>query len=526
MGQSGTGHKEKNSGENGQKRTQKITLHIEENVARMKLLQALQNVGHQLKSADDEEDQTQKADRQAGQSSLGGERQIEIITWHKDVNGLIQNIFMDMASEHFSASQALPTGEPVVYLFTRFPHWSETFLQREVRAMAALGVPLELHSLWGGADDFEGLPVKRFRKRKLAHLIYRLPWLMLTRPRVIGRWLELLILRQPISLLNLAENLLGFGFALVHAGHFRRRRIHHFHGVWATMPGAAAMGLSELTGHPYTLGAHAYDVFLHGGDPFLREKMAGALFVHTSVEATRRQLLTLTDEPDKIVLVRRGLNHFPPFAPQPLAVDQPLSLVSVGRLVAKKGLSFQLAIYAALRDAGIFFTAGIIGEGPLRQALQEEIFRLGLEDQVTLTGALSYAQTEEKLARAHGFLFTGIIDAEGNRDGVPNVVPEAMASGALVLTSPMDGVLEVIAHRETGFVQPVNQPSAWVETIRTLQSDPELAARVRQQARQWVETNFNAEKNAASLYREAIARKKAIRAKNLPVALAPSALSI
>ena len=469
---------------------------------------ALQNIGDQLDTSQNQEDKGKITHRHAGKMFRRDCVCFGIVAWHGLKNRVIQTIFLFMASELSRNNPSFPPAEPVIYLFTRFPHWSETFLQREVRAMAKLGVALELHTLWGGEDHFEGLPVRRFAKWKLAKLLYLLPRTALTNPGFIGRWLEKLVGTRPISLLNLGENLLGLAFAILHAPEFRRRRLHHFHAVWATMPAAAALGLHELTGHPYSMGAHAYDVFEHGGDPFLREKMASALFVHTSVGATRERLYQFTSEPDKIVLVRRGLNSLPPRTFAGFSPGEPRRIISIGRLVPKKGFYYQLAVYAALRAAGFDFRAEIIGDGPLRESLKERIRTMGLTGCVTLAGALSQDEVQERLQRADVFLFTGIIDADGNRDGVPNVLPEAMAHGVLVLASPMDGVCEVIEDGVTGFLCPVDQPEQWVHRLRELENNPNLRQSVREQARDWVEGHFVAEANARRLLETAVERRK------------------
>ena len=272
----------------------------------------------------------------------------------------------------------MPAAPVIAYLFTTFPKSTETFLQREVEGLQAAGVRLRLYSMWGGGGEFNGLSVARFPKWKLLSLIVWLPWLVVRRPRVLGELVRGAASRRPPSALNFFENLLGLGFGLVHAAHFRRERPAHLHAVWAGAPAAAAWLLGRLDGHPWSGAAHAYDLYQHGGDGWLREKLAAAQWVHTSTAMARQTLLEKGLPPAGIHVIRRGLTTLPPLKPlrSPRA---PLRLLCVARLVPKKGLSQQLDIYAALQAAGVDFAARIAGEGPLRPMLEARARELGVE---------------------------------------------------------------------------------------------------------------------------------------------------
>src|SRR5687768_5541058 len=162
----------------------------------------------------------------------------------------------------------------VAYFFTRFPHPTETFLQREVRAMRRLGVQPLLFSWHGGASEFEGLSVRRFSKWRLVSLVWHAAREWWWHPREMNALARSLFLTWPRDWLNCWENLFGAAIAVVVAPEFRRDRVDHIHAVWASLPAMVAWNLSRSTGIPFSIGAHAYDVFEHGGDWFLREKCA------------------------------------------------------------------------------------------------------------------------------------------------------------------------------------------------------------------------------------------------------------
>lgn len=386
----------------------------------------------------------------------------------------------------------------ISYLFTSFPVASETFLQRELRLMARQGVSLEIHSIWGGETRWEGHSVNKFSYGKLFRLLWALPYWSIRRPDVLRATMQRLFQHEIYSLQNLGELLMGLGFAVVMARHFEKEKPDLLHGVWATMPATAAWLLHKLTGIPFTMGAHAYDVFLHGGDCLLPAKVTSARMIHTTTEATRRRLLAIGASPDNVVLIRRGLDYFPAFKALRQQLE-PIRLLSVGRMVPKKGFEDQLRIYKALKDAGIPFQARIVGDGKLRKQLLALREVLDLRQEVSFLGWLGYDAVMEEYAWADAMVFTGKVAANGDRDGLPNVIPEAMACGLLVLTTPVSGTTEAITHGKTGWVLPGTRTSAWVSTIREIQVHPSAIEPYRHEARQWVEKNFDSRHNAMLL---------------------------
>jgi colanic acid/amylovoran biosynthesis glycosyltransferase len=387
----------------------------------------------------------------------------------------------------------------VAYFFTRFPHLTETFLQREVSAMIRLGLRPAIHSFHGGGpSEFEGVPIRRFSKWSLLALFWRGPLECLRRPAVAAEFVRALFTTWPRDWLNHWENLYGAGIAAILAPRFRRERIDHIHAAWASLPAMTAWVLARLIDVPFSVGAHAYDLFEHDGDWFLREKCLAAAFVHTSTAAGRDRLLALGVPAERIACVRRGLDRMPPC--RPLRSGRvPVRIVCIARLVEKKGLLRQLGIYAALRAAGLPFRVRVLGDGPMRPRLEAEIRGRRLSDEVELLGQVDHARIWAELAEADVLVHTGIVSPSGDRDGLPNVVPEAMAAGVIVVTAPADGVLEAIEDGATGLVCDLDAPAAWLRAFERVVRDDVLADRLRSHARAWVEANFDAGKNAAIL---------------------------
>lgn len=386
----------------------------------------------------------------------------------------------------------------IAYLFTTFPQNTETFLQREIIAMKSHGANLRIYSLWGGGGTFRGLNVTRFDKWRLLTLLWLIPYESWRRPRVLGQLLRGLVTRRPPSWINFWENMLGAGFACLFSREFRRDPPALIHAAWAGGPATAAWLFWRLDGHRFSAAAHAYDIYEHGGDWWLKDKLDHAAFIHTSTEMGRRGLLERGIAADHIVCIRRGLDRLPVFKSL-RASRTPLHLICVARLVEKKGLDHQLRIYAALRAANIPFVARIVGEGPLRPELEKLAGHLGIAGHLTFTGHLPQHEVWNQLGWADVLLHTGVIAPSGDRDGLPNVIPEAMSIGVLVVTSPAAATTEAIAQGITGIVAPVDAPADWVASLRRLSNDDPFAEKLRRHARQWVEENFDAHRNARRL---------------------------
>jgi glycosyltransferase involved in cell wall biosynthesis len=386
----------------------------------------------------------------------------------------------------------------ITYLFTTFPKATEMFLQREIAALRQRGVRLRIHSMWGGGGVFRGVEVETLNKWRLLQLFWLIPYESWRRPEVLRQLLHGLFTRRAPSWLNFWENMLGAGFACIYARSYRRNRPALIHAAWSGAPATAAWLLWRLDGHRFTAGAHAYDVFEHGGDWWLMEKLEAASLVHTSTELARDALVGRGLGADKVVCIRSGLERLP--AVKPLRSSRvPLHVLSLARLIEKKGLDRQLRIYAAMRASGVEFTARIVGDGPLRQQLEHMAGTLGIGDLVTFTGQVPSHEVWEHLDWADVLLHTGVVAASGDRDGLPNVIAEAMAAGVPVVTSPAAGTTEAVTDGVTGIVLPVDRPEAWVAALRRLSTDDAFCEGLRRPARGWVEENFDVRKNTERL---------------------------
>lgn len=389
----------------------------------------------------------------------------------------------------------------VAYFFTRFPVRTETFLQREVRSMRSLGIKVRLYALFGGQAEFEGLPVRVLHLGWLPWLLCRtLPSALWREPRSLHRLMSGLWDTEVTSILSVWENLWGWGCALLLEREIRRENPDWLHAVWSSMPASCAQLLAARLGKQWSFGAHAYDVFEHGGDWMLARKAGEAAFVHTSTRSSAQGLRERGVPATKIVLIRRGLESVP--ARQPVRPGRlPLRILNVGRVVPKKGHRYFLSILAAAAHHGLAFSARVVGGGALLEDLRRETRRLGLERSVDWLGALEPDEVGPHYAWADVLLFTGMVVPNGDRDGLPNVIPEAMGRGIPVLSSPVGGVPEAIENGTNGFLLNLEDQTGWVRLLRQLARDDALCQRIGDRAHEWVREHFHARDNARMLAR-------------------------
>jgi colanic acid/amylovoran biosynthesis glycosyltransferase len=394
----------------------------------------------------------------------------------------------------------------VAYIFIRYPVLSQQFLQREIAALAAQGIDVQIFSLLGVSPEERSEQVSYFHWWEALKLLWALPREFVHDPALLRDGWKILSRHWPTNAENAFINLWAAIFAICRAREFRRSGFQVVHGAWATAPATAAAILHRLCRIPFSFGADAYDIYRHGGDAFLRPKLREAAFVHTNTRMTATYLQGLSPKSaGRIMLARRGLEKFPALVERDL--PQPLRILSVARLVEKKGHRYQLAACAELKKRGIDFEFRIVGDGPLREQLMIETARLSLEDHVKFCGALSPDKTNEMYEWASVFWHTGIIDADGDRDGLPNVIPEAFAYGLAVISHRAPGAMEAVLDGETGLLVEAGDSAALANATERVMKDAALRYRLRANGRRWVEENFRSEINTkilAAAFRNAI----------------------
>jgi glycosyltransferase involved in cell wall biosynthesis len=277
----------------------------------------------------------------------------------------------------------------------------------------------------------------------------------------------------------------------------RHLHAHFCHGA-TTVTWLAAM----IAGRSFSFTAHAKDIYTPSLNPagLLRRKLAAARFAVTCTEANRTFLQEHAGS-TPIHRVYHGLNaEFAALMHRELggsAARQPalLRIVSVGRQVPKKGFDVLVDACAELARRGIPIDATIIGEpGDDTKALVDRIARRGLDGQVRVCGAMSQAALLREYRQATVFCLPCRVSDDGDRDGIPNVLVEAMASGLPVVTTAVSGIPELVEHEVNGLIVPPDDPVATAHALVRLYRDDPLARRLAAAGRAVVAERFDGDR--------------------------------
>jgi colanic acid/amylovoran biosynthesis glycosyltransferase len=395
----------------------------------------------------------------------------------------------------------------VGYVMSRFPKLSETFVLGEILAVEEQGVEVELFPLLRERAEvvhpdaaalcerarfqpFVSLPILRSQ----LHFLRRAP------RRYLGTLWDLL--RGTWGSANYFVGALGIFPKVVHDARLMEAGgISHVHCHFSNHPAAAGFVVHRLTGIPYSFTAHGFD--LHVDRTMLCEKVADAAFVVAVSEYNRRLILEECGEQARarVAVVHCGVDtEF--FHPRTTtAPERPFSILCVGTLHEVKGQGYLVEACRLLAESGTDVACTLVGEGPDRAALMEQIAAAGLEGRVTIAGRRTRAEVAELLGRAHVLVSPSVPTAEGKREGIPVVLMEAMASGVPVVASGISGIPELVEDGRTGLLVPPRNPPALAGALRRLHDDPSLRERLARAGRETVEREFDVRKNAAELVR-------------------------
>ncbi|HET8758241.1 MAG TPA: glycosyltransferase [Solirubrobacteraceae bacterium] len=389
----------------------------------------------------------------------------------------------------------------VAYLVSRFPTVTETFVLREFSAVAAEGVAVDLHSLFRTSDAIvqpDAEPwVERLQRPGPGEGALALGGWMLRRPlRTLGTVATVVAghARRPGILVRALATV---PLAAAHARRFQRARVDHVHAHFANYPALAAWIAHRLAGVPYSFTPHAHDLFVH--QAMLARKAADAAFVVAISDYNRRFLLERAGPGIDVPIVRYGIDagRFP-FRVRPANGGAPPRIACVARLLEYKG---HAVLLRALADAPPPLAGAqleLVGDGPLRAELEREAGALGLRDRVHFHGAVPQPVVADVLARADVFALPSVISPDGDREGIPNALIEAMAAGLPAVSTYHSGVPELIEDGRTGYLaRPGDVDDLRAALVRAL-TEPDPASRA-QAARAVVEAEFSSHRSARRL---------------------------
>ncbi|MBO0858598.1 MAG: glycosyltransferase family 4 protein [Chloracidobacterium sp.] len=426
-------------------------------------------------------------------------------------------------------SRDLAEGE-IGYVLKSYPRMSETFIANEIYLLEKLGLKLRLFSILERRDpqrhavvDAIRAPVDYLPQVTPLKEAPFLVWLSRNAPKFFGGHWRLLRTR-PFNYASTALAALRLAFKhrraplrpetsfvkeFLQAGHIAHRvqavgTIRHLHAHFCHSATTVAMFVSRLCGLPFSFTAHAKDIYVESLNPgdLLQTKLRRAKFAVTCVRANQEHLASLGKE-TPIYNIYHGLDtrRFAPRAGEMVEPATPM-LLSVGRLVEKKGFPTLIEACRMLKDRGYRFFCQIIGApGPCASQVASLIRDMKLEDIVELRPAITQEELGDVYRQATLFVLPCQIADNNDRDGIPNVLVEAMASGVPVVSTDVSGIPELIDSGVNGLLAPQKDARALADAVARLLDAPDLRRVIGGQAREKVCRLFDAESNILALHR-------------------------
>lgn len=389
-----------------------------------------------------------------------------------------------------------PSDERVGYVLKMYPRFSETFILNEILALEELGAQLDVFSLRAPADG-------RFHER-LADVDAPVTYLP-HRLRPVELWDLLAVAAGALPDLPrhldelLAVDVDDAAAAVQLAVLVRERGLVHLHAHFGSVATTVARLAARIAGVGYSFTAHAKDIFHCSVEPEdLRRKLSDADAVVTVSDYNAAYLTErFAGAASRVIRVYNGLDlrEYPWHDP----VGRPPVVAAVGRLVEKKGFHHLVDAIALLARRGRRVRLDLVGTGQQQAALEAQVAALGLEDRVRMLGALPQKRVRDVVRGAAVLAAPCVVGADGNRDGLPTVLLEALATGTPCVATPVTGIPEAVRHDETGLLVPEGDASALAEAITALLDDPERARRLSRAGRALVEEKFDIRRNASVL---------------------------
>ena len=398
--------------------------------------------------------------------------------------------------------------QSIAYVLMGYPRISELFIASEIARMEGQGTRLRLLVLKPSYETTHHPVVERIRAQPLYLQNFTslsgsslVRWLRDNLPEAFGP-IRRVALRHPLRLARVT------GWAAAQAWRDRRgwrpravyvkewmraaavadelcrgEPVTHLHAHFAHRTTTVTWWAAHLLNLPFSFTGHAKDIYQTDQNPhgLLARKMRAAAFVVTCTDANRQHLEAIAPGAPVHVMYH-GLNA--DFAR--LLADAPtvepcdgLRIISVGRLVGKKGFDVLVDAIALLLERGVEVSAAIAGESGDQEArIRRRVTTAGLDDRIEFLGTLSQAELFAEYRRSSVFALACRITDDGDRDGIPNVLMEAMAAGLPVVSTSVSGIPELVDHGVNGLLVPPDDAEALADALWRLAKDPALSHRL------------------------------------------------
>lgn len=394
------------------------------------------------------------------------------------------------------------------YVLKRYPRYSETFVVNEILAHEAAGLSIEIFALRPPVDThFQDL---------IAQVRAPVRYLLASSLKGETLWDSV---RQTSEIIPEIWDKLAIAAdepaaevcqALWLAQAVRISNLTHLHAHFGSSATTVARLASYFSGVPYTFTAHAKDIFHESVNPDdLKRKLRDAQTAITVSDFNLQYLRQHYDQAAaKVERLYNGLDltQFLYQSPQ----ERRAKIVAVGRLVEKKGFGDLIKACAILKFQKVAFECQIIGTGELEAQLQWQIQALDLTDEVALIGPRPQNELKHLVQSAAVFAAPCLVAEDGNRDGLPTVLLEAMALGTTCVATNVTGIPEILRDLQTGVLIPPSDPIALAAALEHILSHPAQRVAMAAKARELMEKEFDIQQNSAVM-RQIFAKCSALK---------------
>jgi colanic acid/amylovoran biosynthesis glycosyltransferase len=394
----------------------------------------------------------------------------------------------------------------VAYIMSRFPKLTETFILYEMLAMQHRGTTVEVFPLLKERQDTSHPEARPFTERAhyqpfISFPILAAHWYFIRRKPIVYFRTLVEILRGTFGSANFFFGALGiFPKTVRFAMEMQKLNVQHVHAHFATHPALACLIIKRLTDIPYSFTVHGSD--LHVERRMLRRKIEAASFA-VAISAYNKSIMLREcgdGASNKIHVVHCGVDteFWRPDSSR-RRTSGGLQILCVASFEEVKGHTYLVAACKRLAEQGVDFTCHLVGEGPRRRHIEEQIAACQLTARFKLHGALPRPAVRELLAASDVFVLASVPTREGKREGIPVVLMEAMSCGLPVIASDLSGIPELVSNQVTGLLVPPGDDCLLAEALQTLEEQPELRIRMGRAGRERILSDFNLEKNALEL---------------------------
>lgn len=388
----------------------------------------------------------------------------------------------------------------VAYILKRYPRLSETFIVNEILSLEAAGARVQIFAAARPKEDITHPAVDRVQAevtytRRVAARLYKHEEAILGRECGAPARFTRLLAEACRSGREAVEELAQAAFI---AALLRKHPVDHLHAHFATSAARVAHLVSQLTGTPFSFTAHAKDIFVDTVDWRSVGRLLREAAFTVAISDYHAAFLASREPTVRTVVVRNGVD-LGRFRPAERPVSRRNLVLAVGRLVEKKGFPYLLAACALLRDRGVSFECVVVGDGPQRQLLHETAAGMNLNGTVRLLGARDQEFVRQTLSEAAVLVAPCVCAENGDRDGLPTVLLEAMAAGVPVVSTPVTAIPELITDGETGVLTAERDAVGLADAIQQLLASPEHRTRLAAAGRARVQTCHDTVRNSRRL---------------------------